>query len=101
MLTEEEKQLIAELGFSSLPEDRQRHNLEVYYETLGLRLSAALEEELTDEQLAEFEDLHDSGATDEVIQAWLQKAVPNYEEIVVSEEEALRQDLKEPERDES
>lgn len=93
MTNEEDKKLIEELGLSKLPEDRQLYYLSAYYETLSIRTSIALEEELSDEQLDEFEKLHEKAASDETIQEWLKNAIPKYDEIVAAEEKSLKHDL--------
>ena len=93
MLTPEETQLIDELGLSHLPEDRQHYNIAKYYDTLNLRLSMVFEDRLSDEQLAEFEKLHDAG-DDEAIQTWLHQAITDYDQVVADEEAALKQDIK-------
>jgi Protein of unknown function (DUF5663) len=90
MLTEEDKKLIVELGLGDSPEEQQAEQLAQFYHALEIHISLALEDELTDEQLAEFEKVHDAG-DDAATKAWVQQAVPRYDEIVAVETASLKQ----------
>lgn len=89
----EDKQLIAEFGLTSFSKAQQIELLSQYYETLDLYLSMALEERLSDEQLAEFEELHDVG-DDATTLAWLKRAIVDYDRLVADETAAVKAAIK-------
>jgi hypothetical protein len=89
----EDKQLIAEFGLTSFSEAQQIELLSQYYETLDLYLSMALEERLSDEQLAEFEELHDAG-DDAATLTWLKQTIGDYDRLVADETAAVKAAIK-------
>lgn len=93
MFDEEDKQLIQEFGLQTFDETAQRGLLQQYYATRDLRISMALEDKLTDEQLDEFEKLHEAG-DDAATMQWLRTAVNDYDQVVSDETAALKADLK-------
>jgi hypothetical protein len=82
-----------ELGLSNLPEEEKKKMLVHIYETLELRVGMKLAENMSDEQLDEFEKL--ANANDEAGSLkWLETNVPNYKEVVMSELEKLKSEVK-------
>lgn len=63
------------------------------YETLELRVGMKLAANMSDAQLDEFEKLMDSG-NDAGALTWLETNVPNYKEVVASELEILKNEIK-------
>jgi len=93
MFTEQDKSFIEKLGLQRLSEEQQAKQLQSFYATLKLRVGMVLEEKLSDEQLIEFEKISESG-DQEAITAWLTKAVPDYDQVMATEMEALVQEIK-------
>jgi len=93
MNNEEDKQLIAEFGLEKFDQDLQQGLLAQYYETVNMRVAMKLEDELSDEQLAEFEKVHDAG-DDEATQQWLKSTITDYDKLVNDETEAVKADIK-------
>lgn len=82
-----------ELGLNDLPDSEKTKMLAHIYETLELRVGMKLAENMRDEQLNEFEKLAD--ANDEVASLkWLETNVPNYKDVVMSELEKLKTEIK-------
>jgi hypothetical protein len=81
--------LLAELGLGALP-DEEKKNLEKHiYETLEMRVGMRLADQMTNEQLDEFETYFnardDAGAF-----KWLETNFPNYKDIVADEFDKLK-----------
>ena len=84
---------LAELGLATLPAEEKKAMLGQIYETLEMRVGTKLAQNMSDAQLAEFEQLMD--ANDEAgAFKWLQTNVPNYKEVVAQELETLKQEVK-------
>lgn len=82
-----------ELGLSELPDNEKGKMLAHIYETLELRVGMKLAENMSDAQLDEFEKLAD--ANDEAASLkWLETNVPNYKDVVMSELEKLKNEIK-------
>jgi hypothetical protein len=91
-MIDEDKALAQELGLDGLSQEVQTQQISNFYKTLHLRISMALEDLLTDEQLEEFGQVNESG--DEATEAWFKQAVPNYDQIVEEQTEGLKSDIK-------
>lgn len=84
---------LKDLGLDGLPEDDKKKMLVHIYETLELRVGMKLAENMSDEQLNEFEKL--ANANDESGSLkWLETNVPNYKDVVMAELEKLKQEIK-------
>jgi hypothetical protein len=84
---------LAEIGLASLPEEEKGKMLAHIYETLELRVGMKLAENMSDAQLDEFEKLAD--ANDEAASLrWLETNVPNYKDVVMTELEKLKGEIK-------
>jgi predicted RNA-binding Zn ribbon-like protein len=80
---------LQELGLASLPPDEKASLLKHIYETLEMRVGMRLADQMSSEQLDEFEQFFkaqdDAGAFQ-----WLETNFPNYKEIVADEFEKLK-----------
>ena len=84
--------LLQELGLSSLPQTERDDLLKHIYETLEMRVGMRLADQMTNEQLDEFEQYFeakdDAGAF-----AWLESNFPNYKGIVQEEFDKLKSEI--------
>lgn len=84
---------LKELGLEALPAEEKKKMLAHIYETLELRVGMRLAQNMTDEQLSDFERLMD--ANDEAgALKWLETNIPNYKEVVADELEKLKNEIK-------
>jgi len=88
--------LLDELDLSGLPEDQKKGMLQHIYETLELRVGTNLANQMTDQQLEEFEKFIDDGGDANQAQAlqWLETNLPNYKQVVNEVFEALKGEIK-------
>ncbi len=98
MFSEQDKTLIKELGLQNLSEDQQTLQLQKFYLALQKKVGMALEDKLSDEQLAEFEKVSDAG-NDTVTADWLRQAIPDYDQVVASETADLKRSIKQTAKD--
>lgn len=81
--------LLQEIGLAGLPESEKNSLLKHIYETLEMRVGMRLADQMTNEQLDEFERYFeakdDAGAF-----AWLESNFPNYKDIVQEEFDKLK-----------
>lgn len=81
--------LLQELGLSNLPQEERDGLLKHIYETLEMRVGMRLADQMTNEQLDEFEQYFeakdDAGAF-----KWLESNFPNYKDIVQEEFDKLK-----------
>lgn len=84
--------LLEELGLGSLPDGEKNSLLRHIYETLEMRVGMRLADQMTNEQLDEFEQYFeakdDAGAF-----KWLETNFPNYKEIVQEEFDKLKAEV--------
>ena len=84
---------LQELGLGPLPADDKKAMLNHIYETLEMRVGMKLAEQMTNEQLDEFEEFikrnDESGAL-----GWLESNFPNYKQVVADELEKLKAEIK-------
>ena len=85
--------MLDELGLGSLPESEKGALLTHIYETLEMRVGMRLADQMTNEQLDEFEKYFeakdDAGAFH-----WLETNFPNYKEIVQDEFNKLKEEVR-------
>jgi len=88
--------LLDELGLGSLPEEQKKAMLQHIYETLELRVGTDLANQMTDQQLEEFEKFIDAGGEANQAQAlqWLESNLPNYKDVVNRVFEELKGEVK-------
>jgi hypothetical protein len=86
---------LEELGLGGLSDDKKRVLVQQLIETLQLRVGTRLSEDLTDEQLDDFErtveSVENSG---DAAENWLKANNPNHASIVDEEVEKLKSDLR-------
>jgi hypothetical protein len=88
--------LLDDLGLGSLPEEQKRAMLQHIYDTLELRVGTNLANQMTDQQLEEFEKFIDDGGDANQAQAlqWLETNLPHYKQVVNEVFEALKAEIK-------
>jgi septum formation inhibitor MinC len=85
--------LLQELGLGSLPPAEKNKMLGHIYETLELRVGMRLAEQMTDEQLDEFEAFIDRNDEAGALH-WLETNFPDYKKVVAEELEKLKSEIK-------
>jgi hypothetical protein len=87
--------LLEELGLGALPDEQKKAMLQHIYETLELRVGTQLANQMTDQQLEEFEKFIDDGGEGNQAQAlqWLETNLPNYKQVVNEVFEALKGEI--------
>lgn len=84
--------LLAELGLGTLPPEEKTSLLKHIYETLEMRVGMRLADQMSNEQLDEFERFFnaqdDAGAFH-----WLETNFPNYKDIVADEFAKLKKEV--------
>lgn len=85
--------LLEEIGLGSLPTEEKNKMLAHIYETLEMRVGMKLAEQMTNEQLDEFEGFIDrqdeAGAL-----TWLETNFPDYKQVVAQQLEVLKSEIK-------
>lgn len=84
---------LKELGLGSLPPDEKNKMLSHIYETLEMRVGMKLAEQMSDEQLKEFETFIDSKDEAGALK-WLEANFPDYKKVVADELNSLKQEVK-------
>jgi hypothetical protein len=84
---------LQELGLSTLPADDKKAMLNHIYETLEMRVGMKLAEQMTNEQLDEFEGFIDRNDEPGALK-WLEANFPNYKQVVAEELERLKNEIK-------
>lgn len=85
--------LLEELGLGSLPNDEKNKMLAHIYETLEMRVGVKLAEQMTNEQLDEFESFIDRNDEPGALK-WLETNFPDYKKVVADELEKLKAEIK-------
>ena len=85
--------LLEELGLGSLPADQKNSMLQHIYETLEMRVGMKLADQMTNDQLDEFEGFIDRNDEAGALK-WLETNFPNYKQVVADELEALKGEIK-------
>lgn len=85
--------LLKELGLGELPVAEKNKMLAHIYETLELRVGMKLAEQMSDEQLDEFEKFIDSNDEAGALK-WLETNFPDYKKVVAEELEKLKGEIK-------
>lgn len=84
---------LEELGLGALPEQDKSAMLNHIYETLEMRVGMKLAEQMTNEQLDEFEGFIDRNDEPGALK-WLETNFPNYKQVVADELEKLKAEVK-------
>lgn len=85
--------LLRELGLGTLPADEKNRMLAHIYETLEMRVGMKLAEQMSNDQLDEFEGFIDRNDEAGALK-WLETNFPNYKQVVADELEALKGEVK-------
>jgi len=85
--------LLQELGLGALPVDEKNKMLGHIYETLEMRVGMKLAEQMSNEQLDEFEAYIDRNDEAGALK-WLEANFPNYKQVVADELEKLKIEVK-------
>jgi len=84
--------LLQEIGLGTLPDNEKNSLLKHIYDTLEMRVGMRLADQMTNEQLDEFESYYeakdDAGAF-----KWLETNFPNYKDIVQEEFDKLKGEI--------
>ncbi len=88
-----DENLLVELGLGALPKIEKDKLLRHIYETLETRVGMRLAENMTDEQLDEFEGFIDTSDEKGAL-SWLETNFPNYPKVVAEELEKLKVEVK-------
>ncbi len=88
-----DRTLLEEIGLGSLPENEKTSLISHIYETLEMRVGMRLADQMTNDQLDEFEKYFeakdDAGAFN-----WLETNFPNYKQIVQDEFNKLKEEIR-------
>ena len=85
--------LLNELGLGGLPAPEKNKMLAHIYETLELRVGMRLAEQMSDEQLDEFEGFIDRNDEPGALK-WLESNFPDYKKVVADELEKLKTEVR-------
>ncbi len=85
--------LLKELGLDGMPPEEKKKFLAHIYETLEMRVGMKLAEQMSDAQLTEFEQFIDRNDEAGALK-WLETNFPNYKDVVASEFEKLKAEVK-------
>lgn len=86
--------LLEEIGLGSLPTEEKNKMLAHIYETLEMRVGMKLAEQMTNEQLDEFEAFIDRQDEAGALK-WLETNFPDYKKVVASQLDVLKAEIKE------
>lgn len=82
-----------ELGLGSLPAEEKNKMLAHIYETLEMRVGMKLAEQMSNEQLDEFESFINKNDETGALK-WLETNFPDYKKVVADELEKLKNEIK-------
>lgn len=85
--------LLEELSLGALPNEEKNKMLAHIYETLEMRVGMKLAEQMTNEQLDEFESFIDKNDEAGALK-WLETNFPDYKKVVAEELEKLKSEIK-------
>ncbi|MEX2006782.1 MAG: DUF5663 domain-containing protein [Candidatus Saccharimonadales bacterium] len=88
-----DEDLLAQLGLAALPPEEKNKMLSHIYETLELRVGMKLAEQMSDDQLDEFEGFIDRNDEQGALK-WLETNFPDYKKVVADELEKLKAEIK-------
>lgn len=85
--------LLQELGLGALSPEDKKVMLGHIYETLEMRVGMTLAQQMTNEQLDEFEGFIDSNDEAGALR-WLETNFPDYKQVVANELDKLKTEIK-------
>lgn len=83
---------LKDLGLDELPAEEKNKMLAHIYETLEMRVGMKLAEQMSDEQLDEFEAYVNKDDQEGALK-WLETNFPDYKQVVADELEALKKEI--------
>jgi predicted RNA-binding Zn ribbon-like protein len=86
-------ELLKELGLIDLPPEEKKNMFNHIYETLEMRVGTRLANQMTEEQLTEFESYIDKNDEAGALK-WLETNFPDYKQVVANELEKLKAEIK-------
>jgi len=90
-MTQLDETFLADVGLGNAPQAVKDKTLAIAQDTLQGRVGDRLADELTDEQLTEFEKIADDT---QKANEWLMQNFPNYKEVVQEEVNKLKHEIK-------
>ncbi len=84
--------LLVQLGLDALPQEEKQKMLAHIYETLEVRVGSRLAEQMSNEQLDEFETFINAKDEAGALQ-WLETTFPTYKDVVREEFEKLKGEI--------
>jgi archaellum component FlaC len=88
-----DENFLIELGLGDLPKEEKDKMLKHIYETLEMRVGMKLAQQMTNEQLDEFEKFIDKNDEAGALK-WLETNFPDYKKVVADELETLKNEIK-------
>lgn len=85
--------LLEELGLGSLPPEEKNKMLAHVYETLEMRVGMKLAEQMSNDQLDEFESFIDRNDEPGAL-TWLETNFPDYKQVVAQQLDILKNEIK-------
>jgi len=82
-------QFLVAMGLDGLSEEEKQESLAVILKTLDMNVAQRVSDQLTEEQLAQFDDLLDK-EDEEAITKWLSENVHNYQQIIEEEAQKMK-----------
>jgi succinate dehydrogenase flavin-adding protein (antitoxin of CptAB toxin-antitoxin module) len=83
---------LVSLGLGALPPEEKNKMLAHIYDTLEMRVGMKLAEQMSEQQLSDFEKLIDSNDESGALK-WLETNFPNYKQVVADELEKLKSEI--------
>lgn len=88
-----DENLLKELGLGELPTEEKNKMLAHIYETLEMRVGVKLADQMSDEQLDEFESYVNKEDQEGALK-WLETNFPDYKQVVANELDGLKKEVK-------
>lgn len=85
-----DEQFLQEMGLSAMPEEKKQKFLAYAQEELEVRVGERISEGLSEEQLAEFDQIVDPSEANE----WLERNRPDFREIVERAIAEMKQEIR-------
>ncbi|HIA91493.1 TPA: hypothetical protein EYO12_00055 [Candidatus Saccharibacteria bacterium] len=86
--------LLQTAGLADLPDEEKKKLLAQFREMLEMRVGVRLAQNMTDDQLDEFEGFIDTNDQPGALK-WLETNFPNYKQVVAEEFEGLKKEITE------
>lgn len=87
-----DEQFLSEMGLAGLPDDAKQAALGNILQTLNLRVAQRIADNLSEDQMDEFDRLTEGEPDEEALSNWLKKQVPNYNELINEEAGKMREE---------